>query len=467
MHSFLTRYVVPAAIGLVALTATVLLFFAGPAADDFCRAAISDLTEHFGASYRTHTGRWASVGLFVPLLLQRIDLFSPLQYGGMLFVLWCGHFAVFYLLIRLVVDASATWRTCAKGAALIGVLWWCGLPAPGQTVYWISAGVEYGLGFQLAAALLAAVILYAAAGKRGAGAAVAGLGLGIFALVVTGFHEIIALSVTATLIVVAAAAFMQRLDSRFKLLAFSAVGIAGAALSIFAPGNAMRAGRLQSAESPGSTLYSMYVQWYEQLVPWLLDPRLLCASFLLLSSRQFAELKPRWQTWLVDRWWLFPLCTAALVVGCLAVPAIVLGRPGPGRLQDFAYSIFVVGWFLTLFGAGRRLSLHQAPSIGPLRETVALLFIAAILFTGNMQGAVSAIAGRNNVVAWHKWLGQIESGAVRAASNGSTELVLERVPSGPVIFTYGFQRVPDRDSAHFINRCMAEYLGLSKVLVVQ
>jgi hypothetical protein len=187
---------------------------------------------------------------------------------------------------------------------------------------------------------------------------------------------------------------------------------------------------------------------------------------LILTSARFHALQPRWQAPVFGRqWWLIPLFTLALVFGCLALPALVLGQPGPARLHNFAYSIFVVGWFMTLFAAGRALPLHGLPGIAALRTAVGVIFVAAILFTGNMQDAVSAMLGRNSAPHWHAWVHSLEQRGQRARQEGRAELVLAGVPAGPKLFVEGFQRVPDRDTAHFINRCLADYLGLSRVIV--
>lgn len=467
MDQIVFRVVLPAALGLVALSATVLLFFAGPAADDFCRAMISDLRGHFVETYMTHAGRWMTVGFLVPMLLHRMELFSTFQYGALLLTLWLGYFAIFCFLFRVVAGPSASPRSTAAAALLIGIVWWCGLPAPAQTIYWASAGLEYGLGFQAAAALFGAIALYAGRAPERRGP-LAGAALGVATFMVTGFHEIIALCVLGLLVMMSAFAFFQRLGSRFLLLSLTGVALAGAAASILAPGNAVRAERVGGAVSSSDVFYAMYLDWYGRLIPWLTDPRLLCASFLVLTSSHFHALEPRWKNDVLGRhWWVIPLATLALAVGCLAAPALVLGQPGPARLHNLAYSIFVVGWFLTLFAAGRGVPLHAVAGVPAARAAVGILFAGAILFTGNMQDVVSALIGRNNAFQWHAWVQGLDDAGRRERDRGRDELVLRGVPAGPKLFVEGFQRVPERDSASFINRCLADYLGLSRVVVEQ
>jgi hypothetical protein len=464
MEQAVLRFLLPASLAVVMLIATALLFLAGPAADDFCRAMIADLRAHAVETYLTHAGRWLTVGFLVPLLLHRIDLFSP-QYGALLLVLWIGYFATFLFLIRVVIGPSAGWRTSVAASLLIGVVWWCGLPAPGQTIYWASAGLEYGLGFQAAAVLFGLIAVQSGRwAERGAYPAGAAVALGT--LLVTGFHEIVALCVLGLLVVMTVYAFIQRLQSRFLMLCLTAVALVGAAVSLFAPGNAVRAARGGASPSASELVYSLYLDWYQRVIPWLTDPRLLCLSFLLLSSARFATLQPRWRSAVLDRhWWLIPIVTLLMVFGCLAVPAVVLGQPGPGRLHNLAYSIFVVGWFLTLFSAGRAMPLETTPAVRALRTAVGVLFVAAILFTGNMQDVVSAITGRSNAWQWHRWVEALEDKGSRARMQGRSELVLSDVPAGPRLYVEGFQRAPDRDPASFINRCLADYLGLSLVIV--
>jgi len=467
MDKLVFRFLLPTALAVVWLTATVLLFFAGPAADDFCSATVSTLSTHFVQIYMTHAGRWMTVGFLVPFLFHRIELFSTFQHGSLMLALWVGYFIVFFFLFRVVTGASATWRTGLAAALLIGIVWWCGLPAPAQTIYWASAGLEYGLGFQAAAALFGAIALHGGRSPE-RGRALFGAALAVATFLVTGFHEIIALSVLGLLACMTAVAFFQRLGNRLFMLALTGVALIGTAVSVLAPGNAVRGQRVGGTVALPDTFYALYLDWFGRVVPWLTDPRLLCLSFLVLSSRQFHALQPRWASPVFDRqWWLIPVCALALVAGCLAVPALVLGQPGPARLHNFAYSIFVVGWFLTLFAAGRKVPLHTLPGIKVLRAVVGAIFVAAILFTGNMQDAISAVIGRNNAIRWHAWVHALPQAASRVRQQGGEELVLSGVPAGPKLFVAGFQRVPDRDPTNFINRCLAEYLGLSRLVVEQ
>src|SRR5688500_5812006 len=408
METLVLRFLLPGALAVVWLSATLLLFFAGPAADDFCRATISELGAHFVETYMTHAGRWMTVGFLVPLLFHRMELFSTFQYGALLLILWLGYFGVFFLAFRVIAAGSSTWRTGVAAAVLVGIVWWCGLPAPAQTVYWASAGLEYGLGFQASVVLFAAIALEAGRSSEQRRALTGAL-LALATFLVTGFHEMIALCVLGLLTLMTAVAFFQRLGSRFFMLALSSVALAGTLVSILAPGNAVRAQRVGGAVAVPDVVYSLYLDWFGRLIPWLTDPRLLCVSLLILTNPRFHALQPRWQAPVLGRqWWLIPLFTLALVFGCLALPALVLGQPGPARLHNFAYSIFVVGWFVTLFAAGRAMPVHGLPGIAALRTAVGVLFVAAILFTGNMQDAVSAMLGRNSALHWHAWVHSLE-----------------------------------------------------------
>jgi hypothetical protein len=443
----------------------LLIPFAGPASDDFCRGASFSITEHFVEAYKTHTGRWASVGFLVPTILQRVQLFSTLQYAGLLILLWGGYLGVFYLVARRAMSRSVPRGVGLRAALLIGAVWWAGLPAPSQTVYWFSGGFEYGFGFQLACATLALALFHISAPDGGRRPALGLPMLAIMTFIVTGFHEVVALCLAMVLVAAALVALLQRSQNRVFLLVLAAVAVAGLLVSVLAPGNAVRAARHGGSISLAQIGYALYLEWYTHIAPWITDTRLLLASLIVLFSSNILDVETRQKEWLARHWWLLPLGTAAVVTACLVLPALVLGQPGPGRLQNLAYSVFIVGWFMSLLAAAQRWPLALLQASAAVRGVVGVLFALALLFTGNMQAASGAFAG-GSAVSWYRWWHSLPAQAAAARGEDARRLVLAHVPGGPSIYVAGFQRVPDPDPGNFINRCMADYLGLQEVVVL-
>ena len=138
----------------VAIPTLALVYFAEPVADDFVRATVVDVRQYVRWVYSHWSGRWAAVGLEA-LLLSKLPLLSI--YPVLLWGLQVVHFLALLAFWHIVVGSamSLTGRLSLALGSYAFLL--AGYPDPGQTVYWVSGGVEYQFSVSLALLLVAAV----------------------------------------------------------------------------------------------------------------------------------------------------------------------------------------------------------------------------------------------------------------------------------------------------------------------
>ena len=360
----------------VFLLAGVYLFEAWPLMDDLGRAAAvreQSVLQCIAREYRAWTGRWSGVGSSY-FLSASADLhrWYPWILLGLASVTWFAGYAA----LRFWLGDAASRLRCWGGSLCFFALYWLGMPAPAQSIYWMTGGLENLLNLSLAI-LIVLQLAQLDPGNQPSGRRLAvALGLGAASMFVAGMHELFTLLFAVVLVVGTGTAIATRRGDRRGWLIVTALHLTGAAIVFLAPGNADRLARHPEAGDFGLTLQLLG----EQLVatiPWLVDPRLLALTALFALSPAVRAARP---AWLANNRallrWLIPATAAAVLVAGLAGPGWAMGREMPERTRNGLYFIFTVGWFATVFVWRAGGPLEPRAGGDRLRLAAALVFVA-------------------------------------------------------------------------------------------
>ncbi len=445
------------AVALIGLSVAILgsvFWMAVPLADDFCQAAAGPW-EYAKARFLTGiSGRWASSWLEAALL-TRVGMWE--SYPVLLAAFWMLVPAGVYLLIRgLWAELGA--RHGAVVAACFAVLFWCGMPSPGDTVYWFSGSVEYLLWTAAAAALVGAALRWHFSSPLAVVAVLAAFCIG-------GSHELSGVLLGPPLVVGAIMAHREGSPNRRLWAALAIAALAGFASIIVAPGQAARFAFFPEAGKPWRAVYLTGRQLAETLPRWALDGKLLAATLLFLLDPRIVRLRPEWTGKGAGRWlswkWLVPGTWVAVLSGACLMPSLATGIRMPGRALTWVYLVFLLGWFLTVFVFTRGWSVSSG-NLRWLRSLALVIFAGSTLFHGNPWRALEDYAGP--MPKWRAAVTDRHERLLRAKQAGQLDVLVPRLPAAPAMMrdTYNERELgPGKDRG--LNRCAARYYGLRSV----
>lgn len=436
-HTIVTRWAVVAAAVVCLSSMLALGMFAHPNGDDFCRSRFVPLKETISGWQRTSasipyvvdswlhwTGRWLSVAIEA-FVLSSIDITK--HYGPLLLGTWGLSFIGLLIGIRQFIAGLGAAAACTVG---LWLLFWTGMPGPGDGFFWFTGAVENLLPVSLCTVTLSA--LATALRSTGAKRAVL-LAVGFtLCFLVPGLHELHGGALLIVLCMSAAIAIRaQSGAARFWLAAagFTAIGML---VVMIAHGNAIRATTLPPRQLVQSTVFAA-TSFLAQVPYWVQSIPLLSATVLVYLYPRFRQAKPEWvETFFPGHWKLaIPLTVGAIVAAGFLLPSIALSSRIPTRTLNGIYLIFITGWFATVFvylPRGSASSLHRA-STGVHAATWGALAASIVIF-GNTKAAIGDLAARAG-----PWDAAIEAryAQLRSASPAGT-VVVDRLPQFPRLF---------------------------------
>ncbi len=392
--------------------ATILAYYACPTGDDFTRASCIRTRPWYGEVVHIYfhgwTGRWAGIGLEY-LVLRHIDMMRwyPLLIGSYLLV-QAPALNVFW---RMLLGSSVRRRDTLTLTAATMALLWASSPSTGERYYWFCGGIEAHLNISLALLLIGGLVLtrWEELGRGRRSASI--VGLAMFAFVITGLHELIALMLCLVLLTGTAVALKAGLSGpRIRAwLVVTITALVGLAVVAYAPGNYLRAA-YESGRNPlhgrDHTLVTLQVAWAQvrqQLPSWILDVRLLAATLALVLSPVLVRAQTGRHRWggispraIVTALWLL------VFAGMFLVPSFLLLAPMPNQTLDAAYTLFVLAWITAVVVWTRSDAETERVTGGPraamgrrLARSAALgVFGLSMLVTGNTSNGIIALRDR-------------------------------------------------------------------------
>lgn len=443
------RLLLAGTVGLVLAVAVGLLLFTHPMSDDLCNVVSARERGLLGAlrhEYLHWGGRWASL---LPVVgFPALIAVRPL-YPAVLLALLVLHVLSLRQLVGSALLRPGQGRLGWVLTLALVAIWWAGLPHPGQSLYWLEGAMVYSLNVSLLLLVLAGLARLSEAPGRRRG--VATLLLALLAFVAAAFHELIALLFGAAFLTGAAVARLGR-DPRWTAWAAASAATAlGLATVVLAPGNEVRQElALANGRSLLRSAEVTLLMWLRVLdVPvirgdppallsplgWILDPRLLGASVLFVTSEPLASLRPGWverHGWVLR--WAAPAVGALALTGSFTAVSWMTSRTLPLRAFNALYLVFLLTWFLTLFLHTRSGALDLGePAVRVLQGLGALVLALGLLFSTNLKLAARDLA-TGRLAAFDREMSRRSTAARELAAQGGGELVAKRIDPWPSIF---------------------------------
>jgi hypothetical protein len=452
----------------IGVTATGFWFFTAarqalPVFDDFCRASFHPTTEFRPAelpsgfwsalswSYQNWSGRWAGTALGMLVLgTANIETFYPLVLALTMAV---------YVALTVV---AARRYFGASGLLLTGLVWmtyWSSAPGFSEVFFWSTTSIEAHAGLVLAALVWS----HAATSDLRRWPTILVLCIGAF--VVGGLHEVAGILFCGCLAwrVLYLAVHDRRALPGWAWIA--ACAIAGTAVSVFAPGNGVRATLYPASGALLPSLMTAAKQGAASAKSWFLaDPRWWMAALVVLSSAWLRHDKSREAARALGRndalWFAAAIVTTLAVA--FAAPALALGGEMAGRTVAQLY------FFMVIVGIGG-LAAVALPLLGEgdvsggvlrtVRVVAAAIFCLSVALEGNGR-LVRREASAGTLSRWHEQQ-SLRIRLLRAASiAGETTVVLPRIVEQSAVLPV-VRDSSDPDYAH--NLCLEWYYGIERV----
>jgi hypothetical protein len=342
---------VPFAAAAVLLLFLGLAFFAQPADDDFCYAArVRDIGYAAAQAewYRGWSGRFVATGA-ISAFAAAGDLLALYPLAAVLVLV--STLAAFLVLVASVQTAGTSRSATAVAAAVLTILFIAGTPDLAQTFYWLSGSFTYQLG-NVAIVLLAASLVRRERLGRDAGPSGAVLFAAACACAVAavGSNEVALVLVVLGIGTGSAVAWHLHRPARWFWSGVLVVACAAAFVSLFAPGNAVRAGGIGGdgmLRLPGVFAALALLPWVAlRALYWLAQPALWAAALIVLAAtlpvcRRVLAPNGHFDA----RFYAVPAIWVLAILVSSAIGFAVNRYPLPERAESVVYLAFLLGWF--------------------------------------------------------------------------------------------------------------------------
>jgi Family of unknown function (DUF6056) len=444
----------------VLVVVLALFWFAQPLADDFARGykgRIQGVVPATVYEYHTWTGRWAGSGLSY-FLTSSFDLVNA--YAFLLLISPTLLAISVYAVLQAAAIGESIRQRLALTACLLA-LYWAGMPHPGDTFYWLTGGSDNLAGLALSLLLIAGLLRHLP--RKKVTSWVTGGGLCLVAVLAAGFHELFALVLCILLAGSTLVLWLVNDGRRWLCICCLIAASAGFFVVYSAPGNRVRQADFPLASDPSTTLRLTVKQGLSNVIPWVLDVRLLSATALVLiivpaaitaapsrrkvNGREIAILAATW------------LCA---IGAAFAAASWAIGMEIPARTRNGLYLIFLLGWFWLLVVLTRQLRGRE-PSLltaTPFMRRIAVgLFVASMLLTGNTLQGVRDLRGA--APAYRHALRNRWHALEAAAARGERDVLIEPLQGRPESYITYFE--VREDPEYWENWSVAHYFGLRTV----
>ena len=466
--SWLLAVAVVVVIG-ISLTYSLL---ATPYADDFCRATLGtnsgDWLRHVAETYRVWSGRWAVHALY-GLSFPYIGITSHAYNFCILFspVLW---FLTFYMLLWILFGHGINPFHRTVSSIVLCAVYWVGMPQVGETWYWLTGLIEYTLPTFLLVVTILILTSHWASGASILKRMLSGFFAASTAILVTGLNELTGLLLAG---IIALAIIIQTLQNNHRLrvlhIIVFVVTLAGVAINIFAPGTAGHAAAYTQAYSLKAALGIVLFRPDVSPLTWLVDPRLICLSLILLTSPWFLSIRPKWSDWklpYLSQAAGIPIVLAVAVFGVFVLISYAQGIAPFARVLNILYAIFIAGWLLWLVAIGRLVA-------GSLESKNALLrginIGAGLLLPLSLIIAPTTASGIRDLkyvmANWHRAVVDRDQVVRLAVASGATDITLEPIDERPSLFFWGDLENNDKGDGYWRNECVAKFYRARRIIV--
>jgi hypothetical protein len=444
-----------------------LAFFAFPSADDYCIVAETRddgfwyMQVH---SYLTWTGRYSAV--FLESLVSQFDIARIYRWFALATIV--ATIAAIRMLVAALFDKELSGARITATALIAAAIVAGGLPSSVEAFYWMPGSASYQWGVITFLAWLSLLLRTARRDDTGKGGPWRRTTLVILTVLVSGFNEVMAPIVLATMAAFVAVNRRRQFESDRFMLMLLGVVIVCTAISFLAPGNTSRS-RVYPELASRHNFEFAAVETARQTVRFIV---------------RFGAYPPLWLGAVAAWWWGARVRRTAPAVrrhagyAAAALPGLVLvayltlfpvyweyggvNYSGEGRTYNVTYVVLVaiVGLAVGLVAGPviDRLSaaLQQRRGIRA-RVDLALAGVLAIV----LVTSASTLGVYESLKAAPRYLEEEQSRAEELRRSPGTSLVfVDKITVRPPGLFWGDL---EPDESHWINVCVANYYELSGV----
>ncbi|MDE2167027.1 MAG: hypothetical protein KGJ66_11915 [Alphaproteobacteria bacterium] len=452
-----------AATGVVFAVVIGLWHFTWPIADDFVRAVEGRDYGILGGvwiEYTTWSCRWAA-GLVHFLLAAAVPLTR--FYGASLAAITLLSLLILSRFIAGTLELHWRSRATLVVVGVFAALWWSGSPSVNELFFWRAAEVEYQLGWSAAIALAFATcrLDFAAAPANRAGL----VALATTVFFVSGLHELAAALEVGLLAAIAIAARLACGRWRPASLVAFAVAMVGLIVVIAAPGNGAREAAVGASPPLGRAAVAALLQIARDIGIWLVDPKTLATTAVLIVLRARGDIAPSWPERLtVGARWALTGLFAATLVALYVVPAVALGDAVPARTLAGIHLAFLCGGLVVVSAwAPHAVRWIAARRLDP-DKTLRWALIALALTLPASRNVAAGIADlRGPAESFHSFMVARDATLRRLHAAGVAEATVPVIAKAAFPRSYVFHADIRGDAAFWINRWTAHYYGLAAI----
>jgi hypothetical protein len=409
---------------LCACTVFLLIMWAEPFMDDFCRASLGtwqiephtmglgELVWHrhqnvsdgaaFGQKqgiieytkwiYLNWSGRWAGMGLET-LLLSTTTL--PSAYPWLVFMLIIIQFIFLYLAIWNFVEDA---RLAAFLGAVTASVYWATMPDRQTGMFWVTGDIENQLPLTLGLLVFSFALSRHPTTTRRTNRlrAIAASGLGF---VTPAFHELAGGVLVFALSAIAARAFLSKSSDRKMWLSVWAASVMGFLVVFVAPGNFVRMAVEHPHRNSSLVVSGLLHTIHYHILPWCLDFKHWLLAIVLWFDPGVARVRAKYSGMSS-----FRAISGFVVVWLssimLAVGAAIWAQSKieiDGRTLDFIYGVYLSGWIALAFLLIRphpRFSVHPAHRVTTLSSALFLFSVLVATSANTVISISDIISGR-------------------------------------------------------------------------
>lgn len=447
----------------------LLVFYAHPAADDYCYANAfnnGDLWNAIYGEYMAWKGRY--FGIFVTVLFHQSGSML-VNYIYPLFLFLVFLFAAFFYFVRSAFEEKASVFRLLLSALTLGVFFIITLPKTSASLYWADGAFQYQVGSIFY--LLAIAALFKLFRARQSPFLPTLLSI-IFIFAAIGSTEIfmIALFSLVSLIFLHKFFFLQ--ENRIAWSIVLAVTIISTLLLVLSPGNSIR---MSLQPLSGQFFFALGHSLYygiENIWMWMTQPLFLLFTILLIPVALhlvfISEIRK-------NASWIRLSLMLALLLGQLWVSFFATWWAGavhpPGRTQNSIYLVFLVGWFMFILEFVAVLSkpkkLVYVESVFSKSVRIAIIFVTVaagfyIVTDTHVPDAYKALAGpaKKYDRIMNERYAYIEQQKKLSQNSKKLSLRIDSIKNPPRILVFTDIK---RNKKKWPNTCVATYFGIASI----
>lgn len=438
------------AVTLVLVVFVALCAFARPSLDDYviaCRVREHGLVGAQVFWYEQWTGKYFGM-MCMSLFAGAVDLDRSYWLAPSIVLL-----AVFSVLLAVArtISPKSSWRVALVVSALLTAIFLAGVPAPRESIYWLTGAYAYLIGGVTLAALLA-LLLAKPVSRTGRTANAAASAIAAFCAV--GSCETLMFPLLALAMGWIVAVISGRAGWSPRGIAVVIAIAVGAAMMVLAPGNSIRSGHfVATSHDLGHALLRSIERDLRSIVTWSSSLTLLGAGLMFSrSAGDFGRrlgLSPGWRT---------SVGLVALLATAFFPAYWAMGSKPPPRAMAAIWVLFVLGWFAVLVPSAARWMVASGWHWSAERRLLAgkLLIAIGLYSQANVMPALGDLIG-GDATAFRRESAARDEAAAEARANGEDSVVLPPLQARPAML---FIDDLGEDPSDWRNRAFAEYHGL-------